>query len=102
DRAVGIAQIQIEGQLEARRNTVRRRLGLPGRDGKNSAVPDDVHVELGVAGFVQPLLEEAPEAATADLLHGQLQIPRLDESARVPLQIEAHAAPEERAPDLDA
>jgi hypothetical protein len=62
----------------------------------------ELHVELGVTGPQQPLLEETLEAAAAHLFQRAHQIARVDHALLVARQIEVHAPPERRVAELAA
>ncbi len=80
----------------------REGLRLLDRDGGDLALVLHLDVELGVAGPVHPLLEEALQAAAAHLFEGAHEVARLHHPALVAGEVGAHAAEEECVAQLAA
>ena len=98
----GVRDVEVEVDVEARWDSVGRRLHLLGRDRQDPLFPRELDLDLGVPGLVDPLLEEPTQAATAHVLESALQIAGLDDAARVPREVRMDAAPEERVAELRA
>src|SRR5690606_21030966 len=71
-------------------------------DREGVALVGDLHVEVGMIGAMEGLLEIALETRPADLFEGPHQIAGLDDPVGVPLEIAVHAAPEHGLAELVA
>ena len=85
--------VEDERESEARRVLVDL-LGLLDADVQHAAFVLDLHLEIGMAGPVDPLLEELLEPSARDFFERAHQIACLDDRPGMLLQVRADRAPE--------
>ena len=101
-RAVAPLDHERQRHLERRGDVVARALRLTYGAREHALVPREAHVELGVPRAHEQLFEASTQAPPGHLFERAHEISRLDDAARVPLEVQAHAAPEGLGAELDA